>query len=653
LTSDPIPTTASSLGGLVKLTLVTCLAVTFLQGCAGTAKGVRQSAYEYDESLTVTDNSDSHADAWVTLRYPAMIEERAEAAFFDAFKRRAFGGRLKADRLDGPQAERVALGMIAKSNYFAMSLYRELATQLPEDTVLLSPHVIYQDENGYLASRPVLATETIPSVLTIDFATYSFPDSQEMMNSPPLTFGDIVTPLAVVHSDHWMRPSTNGLLLASTPLVETSWQQSAELAREEFEGRLEFRRIDDRRSLDLVEFLNGRTDDELDVPTKSLNSPRRTVRAVESYPLEKIVLDGEIVGNLTHDHSVDPFEQDFTKGLGTRLEEALARIDHDRATFSDRQKLLAEFDPELAFAFMAQSRDESVRARLRLAEKLIAAERAFLAQQSRKIYEGVYEGSYGNSMREMLVTEYDALEQRRSLARRQNMQTALAILAVAASAYAGSQVWDGNGYDGAWDAASDLLMIGSFFALEASLSTRSLNRQAGENFLSQMAPALAEQVTVQVDLLEGQQEITARNHEELRTQTLALYQEAARSMTVDIETDCTFRHPEASTQGRWYGACFNGLATGRGYGVVRDDAGRSIEFIGQAAHGAAQGRGAMIVHSPELLGAVFLQGDFAAGKPHGVVRVETPGKAPQLRRFELGVDKGRAPDDAEVQLEFN
>ena len=46
-----------------------------------------------------------------------------------------------------------------------------------------------------------------PSVLTVDFATYSFPDVNEMMDAPPVTFGDLVTPLMVVRASRWARPS--------------------------------------------------------------------------------------------------------------------------------------------------------------------------------------------------------------------------------------------------------------------------------------------------------------------------------------------------------------------------------------------------------------------------------------------------------------
>ena len=38
------------------------------------------------------------------------------------------------------------------------------------------------------------------------------PDPRKMMDSPPLTLGDIVTPMVVIHADRWIRPSTHGLL---------------------------------------------------------------------------------------------------------------------------------------------------------------------------------------------------------------------------------------------------------------------------------------------------------------------------------------------------------------------------------------------------------------------------------------------------------
>lgn len=616
-----------------------------LQGCAGTARGKAESTYSFDDTVEVTDVSRSQADAWVVLRYPAMIDESAEVSWADAYAREPIGGRLSDDGWLALDAESIAQGAIAKSNFYAMTLYRELRDQLPEGTVLLSPHLVYEDEDGSLASRPMLATETIPSVVTIDFMTYSFPDPAKMMDSPPLTFGDIVTPLAVVHADHWLRPATNGLVLASEPLIGAAWQQSAEIADEEFAGRLAFRPIDDGRSLDFVRFLNADIP-LVDVPVKSARGNRPELASVEGYPIEKIRMDEELVANWAIDPATDPFQLSFANGVGTRLERSLGTFDHDRATFSDRQKLLASFDPELAFAFLAQSEDESVRARLALAEKLIEAERRFLAAQSERIYAGVYEGSYGNAMREMIVAEHRNLEERRDIAVRQNVATAVAILAMAGAAYAGADVWDGGSYDAGAALISDALLIGSLAAVETAIAANRLGDRVGESFLSQMAPALTEQITVQVRLAEGVEEITARDYEAFRRQTLSLYQSRARSLTVDVQTDCTFRHPDASQQGRWYGDCTNGLATGRGYGVVRTDDGRAIEFIGEARSGTANGHGAMIVHEAGVVGAAWFEGGFRDGRPHGQVKVGLSGQEPYIRRFEDGVDDGRGDPEA-------
>lgn len=620
------------------------LLLALLTGCAGTARGKASSTYSYDASREVTDASRSQADAWIILRYPAVIEESAEAKYFEAYNRYAIGGTVKDDGWMSIDAENVARASIAKSNFYAMSLYRVLAEELPQYTVLLSPHLVYQEPEGQLASRPLLATESMPSVLTVDFVTYSFPDTEKMMDSPPLTFGDLVTPLAVVHSDHWMGPATNGLLLASESLMETAWQQSAQTAREEFEGRLALRPIDDSRSLDFISFLNGERARFAALPTKPAGGDRLTLAAVEDYPLEKIRLNDALMTNWIIEPQNDPFAVAFANGVGTRLEAALGRIDHDRATFSDRQKMLASFDPELAFAFLSQSADESVRARLALAEKLIEAERRFLAAQSESIYQGVYAGSFGTAMRELITAEYRNLEERRDIARRQNMATAVAILAAAGAVYAGSEVFDGGNYDPGMALLSDALLLGSFAAIETAIATNQLGDRVGESFLAQMAPAITEQVTVQVRLAEGSEEISARDYAEFREQTMALYQSRVRSLAVEIQTDCNFRHPEASSQGRWFGGCVNGLATGRGYGVIRTDDARQIEYVGEARSGTASGTGAMIIHNPTTSGATFFDGSFRDGRPDGTVRVVMPGEYPAWRRYDNGQDRGRADE---------
>ncbi len=263
-------------------------------------------------------------------------------AYYRSFEQNAIGGNVDRSGLRRMESERMAQSIIAKSNYYVMSLYRELSRGLPEDSVLLSPHMIELDEKDRLTSRPLLASEQIPSVVTIDFNVYSFPDPAQMMDSPPLTFGDIVTPLFVIHSNRWLRPPTNGLLFSSEPLVEASWT----LSREQASGQVEtawpgrgasagarFRQVPGSWRHGLQ-----------DLPLKSPGESRREVDAVEVHPLEKIRMDRDIMA-LRDNPGLDPFAEDFVKGAATRVITALNRADHDRATFFARQMALSRFDP--------------------------------------------------------------------------------------------------------------------------------------------------------------------------------------------------------------------------------------------------------------------------------------------------------------------
>ncbi len=159
-----------------------------ISGCAGTARGVDSSVYSHLKPESVAEQQSSDAAAMVVIRYPAMIHEYAENLFVSSFAINAIGGEVPAATAKA-QTARVAQSMVEKSSYYAMSLYQELKKTLPENSVLLSPHIIAWDKERQLHSRPILASEQIPSVLTIDFNIYSYPDVQKMMDAPPVTFG--------------------------------------------------------------------------------------------------------------------------------------------------------------------------------------------------------------------------------------------------------------------------------------------------------------------------------------------------------------------------------------------------------------------------------------------------------------------------------
>jgi predicted small secreted protein len=569
---------------IAQVSVVFVLAALLLSGCAGTARGTGSSVFAGAAAVDATDYSLSRADALVVIRYPAIIHADAELSYFHAFSINAIGGEVPPANRTKKVTTRIAQSVLAKSNYYVMSLYRELQRALPEHTVLLSPHIVMWDAERGVYSRPILATEQIPSVLTIDFNVYSYPDPTELMESPPVTFGDLVTPLVTVHGNHWMQPTTHGLVLSSEPLLPTAWSLSREQARRGLDTRLAYTPQPWQRPLDFIAYLNRRTVAER-LPVKGVGDARLELMAVEQYPVEKIRMDGALLANLADEFTRDPFAESLVRGAAANVLEMLNAIDHDRATFFARHAALARFDPELATAFLARAGGESVRARLQLAEALIEAERRFISAQSAGLYEGAYLGDFGSQMREMIEGEYRLLEDRRDFARKQNVTTAFAALALAGSLYAASASGAVSGV--AMQGFAGVSMLGSLWAMSKTLETRAESAQMSENFLALIAPALERQISVQMEWLDSQERISALGFAEFRNKTLTLYQARIRSLQGQFEDNCRFAHPGVGTDGRWYGGCRDGLAQGRGYGVVRDAAGDTVEYLGEAAGGPA------------------------------------------------------------------
>ena len=635
---------------IAKASLALALAALLLAGCAGTARGTRSSVFAGAEAVDVTDYSLSRADALVVIRYPAIIQADAELSYFHAFSINAIGGEVPPANRTKKVTTRIAQSVLAKSNYYVMSLYRELQRALPEHTVLLSPHIVLWDAERGVYSRPILATEQMPSVLTIDFNVYSYPDPTELMESPPVTFGDLVTPLFTVHGNHWMQPATYGLVLSSDPLLPTAWSLSDEQARRGLDNRLEYTPQPWQRPLDFIAYLNRRTTDGQRLPVKGVGDARLELMSVEQYPVEKIRMDGALLANLADDYARDPFAESLVRGAAANILEMLNTIDHDRATFFARHAALARFDPELATAFLARAGGESVRARLQLAEALIEAERRFISAQSAGLYEGAYLGDFGYQMREMIEGEYRLLEDRRDFARKQNVTTAFAALALAGSLYAASASGAVSGV--AMQGFAGVSMLGSLWAMSKTLETRAESARMSENFLALIAPALERQISVQMEWLESQERISALGFAEFRNKTLTLYQARIRSLQGQFADNCRFADPGFDQDGRWYGGCRDGQAQGRGYGVLSDAAGNTVEYLGEAVAGRADGIGAMIVNRAGQVGAVYLEGGFADGRPDGVLRVDEAGARPRLREFRAGREVGGAALGDWRRLEF-
>ena len=202
------------------MTSVTCLAIGGMAtGCASTATGLSQSSVAKLSTTETLKVAVPKGTPLAVIRYPAFVDASAEDAYYRAFSKTEIGGKQGSRRPDAATVNALADSMILKSNYFALSMFKELAAKLPEHGVLLSPHTIKLDANGKLTSEPMTQAESLPNVVTVDFSSYTYPDASKMMGNEPLTFGDLVTPLVVVRTDHRAAVPTQGLLLASQPLL--------------------------------------------------------------------------------------------------------------------------------------------------------------------------------------------------------------------------------------------------------------------------------------------------------------------------------------------------------------------------------------------------------------------------------------------------
>lgn len=123
-------------------------------------------------------------------------------------------------------------------------------------------------------------------------------------------------------------------------------------------------------------------------------------------------------------------------------------------------------------------------------------------------------------------------------------------------------------------------------------------------------------------------------------------------MQVSANEQCRFDYPGFGKSGRWYGVCENGVAEGRGYGLIMNERGDMLEFIGETEKGLASGAGGMIIQRRGQVGATYYEGGFRKGLPDGVVRIEEPGQLPRTRMFRAGADVGKGDAERLQGLKF-
>ena len=630
------------------------LTTTVLTGCASTATGAKQSSMV---GLTKTESLKAQAPAGgvlAVIRYPAVVETAAKDAYYTAFENSAIGGSA-ATSGDAAERQSVADSVIVKSNYFALSLYKEMAARLPEHGVLLSPHAVKLGPDGKLTSEPITKAESLPSAVSVDFATYSYPDINKMMGDKPLTFGDLVTPLITVRTDHRASAATQGVLFASAPLIPYAAGTGKDKAKDAMQSMQRGKFDRQAPELDFISYISK--DTRVNVPTKSLKSGVGE-NSIVSYPVEKIKLDSVALSQLdkANNGSVDPLERVFSDAMADKVVSIINRADINKAVMANKAAAISDYDPSLAALTFVGSDKADYKARLKYAERLLDAERKYLSVQSLRIFDGIHNGEMGAQMRDMIMAEYKVLDERRNLAKKQNQATAFAILgAVAAGAAIAN---GGGGGNRCRDARSqseynncirrqqrtaygnnvltNLAIQGAMTAATEAIALKNRSKAIGSNYLSSIVPALEQQTSVTVDLLDSSETITAIRYEDLKSKLQNLYTSKQRSLDT-VATRCGFDQ-SGSTSGTWMGVCEGGKANGSGAGVIQNADGSAIEYYGIASNGYANGPGLMIVHGPNS--SYTLEGNFVNGQADGAMRVSKPGQSDKLRTYRAGQDVG-------------
>lgn len=616
-------------------------------GCASTAKGVTSSVVTKSAPMESLKAEIPEGGVLAVIRYPAIVEDSAKDVYHRAYAQRAIGGQTGRGVTNTIETVAVADSAVVKSNYFALSLYKELAAKLPEHGVLLSPHAIKLGPGGELTSEPLTAAEDLPAVISVDFATYSFPDSRKMMGDVPLTFGDLVTPLVTVRTDHRASAPNQGLLMASRPLISRAAAEGREAALETIDAlqRGDFEPV--IPELDFVSYITNDTQQKVAIQSLATRSEKNATMVL---PVEKVRIPVSEMAQLkgASDGTVDPLDDIYTDAMSRRIVALINGLDTDKAVMMGRAASIADFDPSLAALTFVGSDEEDYAARVAYAERLLDAQRKYLSVQSLRIFDGIHNGELGAQVRDMISAEHKVLEKRRALARQQNMATMMAIAGVAgglATAGGGRSCRDARSqreYDDCIrrqrtrSAASSAMIQGGLFSATEAASKSRLSQQIGTNYLNAIVPALEQQTTVTVDLLDSNETITAIRYEDLQSKLQDLYTSRQRSLET-VATQCAYLEPGGAKRGTWLGVCENGLANGSGAGVL-ESTDEVMEYYGYAKNGLADGPGLMIRHSP--LGSLSYEGSFAQGRPDGAVRVSQSGRADTVRNFVNGVDTG-------------
>ena len=384
-----------------------------LSGCAGSATGLDTSAVRSSTSVAYrAQEVQTENPILVAVRFPGLIRPAARQRYIN-FYLKQIG---LADQAS-PAVNKGVLSANTKTAYFAQELYVALQKRLPEKTVILAPYEIDVGSNGRLVAKDSYSVKLTPSVLQIDFFTYHNPAPDQIMDANALTFGDLVTPLFVIHTSKEVSPKTQGLLAASEPILLPSSRSDGGAPLPP--GRISF-----------VNFLNNGSANISSQGVPVYSSRPGRAGSVLRLPMEKLHLAGSVLKAQQEPGTNQTRHMPFaaaTSGYADLVLELLNDLGGAKAIRAELGQWASYYDRRNGEAAYADDVPQQIAARREMLDEFYQGEKEFLTAHSAALVQATYRADFGTKMRELIFSEYRHLSERRSLANQENLSTGIGV----------------------------------------------------------------------------------------------------------------------------------------------------------------------------------------------------------------------------------
>lgn len=364
----------------------------------------------------------------VSIVVPFAVESLAINRFNEVFVTRQLTAAGEPPAHKEPDInDRAGQDSLSKTVYYALELYDYLSDRFGADSVYLHPIKITLTDQGGLHFEELRPMP--PTILKLGFFAYNSPLSSYY--GVPKTAANRITPVITLKTRPEALPETKGWIVNNEHLLDNAFEEGV-LVGPGAEALSFFDVIADPTNYGEIErHLKARTEH---VYSHDDIGSRYMVWPLISYEMDGETMfgnipklskvNGDLGSEVAEDSVIQPaspvLEQhaqnreyqwnEYLTAIGNVIEAAAGVIDIRAAVHRDWTTFISEFDPLLAET-LAHSSTSVPAAESQKAEALrlfLQTEKKFYNDQSRQVFETVYLGEYGQAVRSLLTTEYQA-----------------------------------------------------------------------------------------------------------------------------------------------------------------------------------------------------------------------------------------------------